>query len=140
MKKNPHHSWEGVHSRAELTIVILADPSNIPDCLYLVNNQLSFNIKVLFACFYYRSRQFEHSYSNLLSPLLQECFRSVSGYQATVLILNIFNYSGLRVLSLNVWGMPALVGALDKELRISAIGDFVQKAEYDIYLFSEVPT
>ena len=46
--------------------------------------------------------------------------------------------AGLRVLSLNVWGMPAAVGAKDKELRISAIGDFVQKAEYDLYLFSEV--
>lgn len=48
------------------------------------------------------------------------------------------NVLGLKVLSLNVWGMPALVGSEDKELRMSAIGDFVQKAEYDLYLFSEL--
>ena len=45
---------------------------------------------------------------------------------------------GLRVLALNVWGMPAVVGSKDKELRISAIGEFVGKAEHDLYLFSEV--
>ena len=45
---------------------------------------------------------------------------------------------GLRVLALNVWGMPAAVGSKDKELRISAIGEFVRKAEHDLYLFSEV--
>ena len=45
---------------------------------------------------------------------------------------------GLRVLALNVWGMPAVVGAQDKELRISAIGDLVHRGEHDLYLFSEV--
>lgn len=45
---------------------------------------------------------------------------------------------GLRVLALNVWGMPAAVGSKDKELRISAIGEFVRKAEHDLYLFSEL--
>ena len=31
----------------------------------------------------------------------------------------------LRVLSLNVWGMPAKVGSQDKELRMRAIGEFI---------------
>jgi len=44
----------------------------------------------------------------------------------------------LRVLSLNVWGMPAKVGSEDKELRIKAIGEYIQKAEYDIYLLAEL--
>jgi len=44
----------------------------------------------------------------------------------------------LRVMSLNVWGMPAEVGSKDKELRIKAIGEHIQKAEYDIYLLAEL--
>jgi len=44
----------------------------------------------------------------------------------------------LRVLSLNVWGMPAKVGSEDKEARIQAIGEFIQKAEYDVYFLAEL--
>jgi len=44
----------------------------------------------------------------------------------------------LRVMSLNVWGMPAKVGSEDKELRMKAIGEHIQKAEYDIYLLAEL--
>jgi len=45
---------------------------------------------------------------------------------------------GLRVLALNTWGMPAKVGSEDKELRMKAIGEFIQKAEYDVYLLAEL--
>ena len=66
-------------------------------------------------------------------------YRSVLGkVQYSTVQYSTVSSAGLRVLSLNVWGMPAAVGAKDKELRISAIGDFVQRAEYDLYLFSEV--
>jgi len=45
---------------------------------------------------------------------------------------------GLKVLALNVWGMPAKVGSEDKELRMKAIGNFIQKKEYDVYLLAEL--
>ena len=57
---------------------------------------------------------------------------------------------GLRVLALNTWGMPAKVGSEDKELRmkvapcpspdppLQAIGEYIQKAEYDVYLLAEL--
>jgi len=45
---------------------------------------------------------------------------------------------GLKVLALNVWGMPAKVGSEDKELRMKAIGKFIQKKEYDVYLLAEL--
>ena len=57
---------------------------------------------------------------------------------------------GLRVLALNTWGMPAKVGSEDKELRMKvapcpsshpppqAIGEYIQKAEYDVYLLAEL--
>ena len=41
-------------------------------------------------------------------------------------------------MALNVWGMPAKVGSEDKELRMIAIGKFIQKKEYDVYLLSEL--
>jgi len=44
----------------------------------------------------------------------------------------------LRVMALNVWGMPAKVGSEDKELRMKAIGNYIQKAEYDVYLLAEL--
>lgn len=37
----------------------------------------------------------------------------------------------LRVLSLNVWGMPAKVGSQDKELRMRAIGEFIGNSYFD---------
>jgi len=58
------------------------------------------------------------------------------------IIISYFNYYsvgvGLRVMSLNVWGMPAKVGSEDKELRMEAIGKFIQKKEYDVYLLAEL--
>eukprot|EP00092_Neocalanus_flemingeri_P008768 GFUD01009441.1.p1 GENE.GFUD01009441.1~~GFUD01009441.1.p1 ORF type:complete len:364 (+),score=71.49 GFUD01009441.1:178-1269(+) len=44
----------------------------------------------------------------------------------------------LKILALNVWGMPARLGSQDKELRIKAIGDFIQQGDYDLYLLSEL--
>ena len=35
-------------------------------------------------------------------------------------------------------GLTAAFGSKDKGLRMSEIGDFVQKAEYDLYLLSEL--
>ena len=34
--------------------------------------------------------------------------------------------------------MPAKVGFKDKELRMKAIGKFIQKKEHDVYLLSEL--
>ena len=68
----------------------------------------------------------------------------------------------VRVMALNVWGMPAKVGSEDKELRIKvgfniffwpsftgrshlqhimnpqAIGEYIAKAEFDVYLLAEL--
>ena len=41
-------------------------------------------------------------------------------------------------MALNVWGMPAKVGSEDKELRMEAIGKFIQQKEYDVYLLAEL--
>ena len=45
---------------------------------------------------------------------------------------------GLKVFALNVWGMPEFLGSEDKFLRMNAIGQLVAKAEYDLYLLSEL--
>jgi len=45
---------------------------------------------------------------------------------------------GLKVFALNVWGMPEFLGSEDKFLRINSIGRLVAKAEYDLYLLSEL--
>ena len=42
------------------------------------------------------------------------------------------------MLALNVWGMPAAVGSVDKELRMQAIGKFIKKKEYEVYLLTEL--
>ena len=44
----------------------------------------------------------------------------------------------IKIFALNVWGMPARLGSQDKELRIRGIGNFIQKADYDVYLLSEL--
>ena len=41
-------------------------------------------------------------------------------------------------MALNVWGMPAKVGSEDKELRISAVGDLINEAKFDVYLLAEM--
>ena len=42
--------------------------------------------------------------------------------------------SGLKVMSLNTWGMPYSLGSYDKELRMAAIGQYINQSEHDIYL------
>ena len=49
-----------------------------------------------------------------------------------------FHVSALNVLALNCWGMPAKVGSEDKELRVAGIAEMIVKAEYDVYLLSEL--
>jgi len=44
----------------------------------------------------------------------------------------------IKVLTLNTWGMPAKLGSYDKELRMAAIGDFINKSSHDIYLLEEL--
>ena len=86
--------------------------------------------------------------------------------EKTTLLNNRFSnlpVGNIRVLALNVWGMPAVIGSMDKELRMKvsfnimsqpfpslwpscrlkfktpkAIGDFIAKAEYDIYMLVEL--
>ena len=60
------------------------------------------------------------------------------------------NSPSLKVLSLNTWGMPDSFwshmishmipgfGSYDKDLRMKAIGDMINKTEYDIYLLQEL--
>lgn len=63
---------------------------------------------------------------------------------ASILIAYLAVYLGfvkdLRVLALNCWGMPGNTVHLseDKELRMKHIGDMIAKAEYDVYLLSEL--
>jgi len=44
----------------------------------------------------------------------------------------------LKVMALNVWGVPATFGSLDKEERMKAIGEYIQRREYDVYLIEEL--
>jgi len=44
----------------------------------------------------------------------------------------------LKLMALNTWGMPATFGAQDKTSRMQAIGELIQKQEYDIYLLEEL--
>lgn len=46
--------------------------------------------------------------------------------------------TGLKVMALNTWGMPATFGAKDKTLRMEAIGRLIQQREYDVYLLEEL--
>lgn len=45
---------------------------------------------------------------------------------------------GLRVMALNTWGMPATLGAYDKEERMAAIGKMLALQEYDIIMLEEL--
>jgi len=61
----------------------------------------------------------------------------------TAILLSYFHYwednsPSIKVLSLNTWGMPATFGSYDKELRMAAIGDFINKTEHDVYLLEEL--
>ena len=44
----------------------------------------------------------------------------------------------LKVMSLNTWGMPASLGSYDKEMRMAAIGQYINQSEHDIYLLEEL--
>ena len=44
----------------------------------------------------------------------------------------------LLVMSLNTWGMPRRLGSKDKEVRMEAIGEHLQKGEHDLYLLQEL--
>jgi len=65
---------------------------------------------------------------------------------ATALILTYFLAApgglgpivSLKLMALNTWGMPATFGAKDKTSRMKAIGELIQKQEYDIYLLEEL--
>lgn len=46
--------------------------------------------------------------------------------------------SQLRVMSLNTWGMPHTLGSEDKELRMAAIGRYINQSEHDVYLLEEL--
>ena len=65
-------------------------------------------------------------------------FKYVIGEIKWFISLQSNSFLGLKVLALNVWGMPAKVGSEDKELRMKAIGKFIQKQEYDVYLLAEL--
>ena len=41
-------------------------------------------------------------------------------------------------MSLNTWGMPASLGSYDKEMRMAAIGQYINQSEHDIYLLEEL--
>ena len=45
---------------------------------------------------------------------------------------------GVRVMSLNTWGMPRRIGSEDKEERMAAIGKLLSKGEYDIVMLEEL--
>lgn len=45
---------------------------------------------------------------------------------------------GLKVMALNTWGMPASLGASDKEERMAAIGRRLAMEEYDIIMLEEL--
>eukprot|EP00088_Acartia_fossae_P053948 TRINITY_DN6163_c1_g1_i5.p1 TRINITY_DN6163_c1_g1~~TRINITY_DN6163_c1_g1_i5.p1 ORF type:complete len:383 (+),score=56.24 TRINITY_DN6163_c1_g1_i5:67-1215(+) len=45
----------------------------------------------------------------------------------------------IRVLALNTWGMPYnIFGGLDKEIRMPAIAQMIQKKEFDVYFLEEL--
>ena len=46
--------------------------------------------------------------------------------------------SDLKIMSLNVWGMPPIFGSQYKEERISAIANEISKGDFDIYLLQEL--
>jgi len=44
----------------------------------------------------------------------------------------------LKIMALNVWGVPATFGSQDKTERMKAIGNYIQKRDYDVYLLEEL--
>jgi len=45
---------------------------------------------------------------------------------------------GVRVMSLNTWGMPHSMSSEDKEERMAAIGELLSQSEYDIVMLQEL--
>ena len=48
------------------------------------------------------------------------------------------NCVGLKIMTLNTWGMPKAFGSEFKTERMVAIGDEIAKGEYDMYLLEEL--
>jgi len=66
------------------------------------------------------------------------CLALAAAILASFLLLKNNNAVGLKVMSLNIWGMPRTFGSADKEDRMLAIGKHIQKGEYDMYLLEEL--
>lgn len=49
-----------------------------------------------------------------------------------------YNCVGLKVVALNTWGMPTLLGSEYKTERMKGIGDQVAKGDYDVMLLEEL--
>merc|ERR1711936_419966 len=45
---------------------------------------------------------------------------------------------GLRVMSLNTWGIPHTFGSYDKEERMAAIGSLIADGDYDLVMLEEL--
>lgn len=58
---------------------------------------------------------------------------------ALVIYLALFhNYTVLRVVSMNVWGMPGgMGGCKNKEARIQALARVMVKGDFDLFLIQE---
>jgi len=66
------------------------------------------------------------------------CIALVSAIVASYFLIQNQNVIGLKVMSLNTWGMPASLGSVYKEDRMIAIGEHISKAEFDVYLLEEL--
>jgi len=66
------------------------------------------------------------------------CLALASAILASYFLLYNKNVVGLKVMSLNTWGMPKTFGSEDKSLRMEAIGQHIQKGDYDVYLLEEL--
>jgi len=73
-----------------------------------------------------------------LSIFFCGCLALAAAIIASYFLLYHKDVVALRVMSLNTWGMPHTFGSQDKELRMEAIGNHINKGEYDVYLLEEL--
>jgi len=66
------------------------------------------------------------------------CLALAAAILASYFLLQQKNVVGLKVMSLNTWGMPRTFGSEDKSLRMEAIGNHIKRGEYDVYLLEEL--
>lgn len=82
-----------------------------------------------------------HAYRWPIGILLILCF-IVLGHALAIYFLyfkcNSSDCIGLKMMTLNTWGMPKSLGSQFKEERMAAIGREIAKAERDIYLLQEL--